>query len=389
MKHLPKAFTEALHFLSEDPKKSKKYLSDKRPSQQEKKIIQAGLLLRDNKFQTVIDTLSTFKSVDLFVESQRLLMIGIAYNNRADYKNGISKLEESYRIGIGVRPHQREFVTLYSLFISYVNTQNIEKLGEVLLSLKQIGSVGVTESIGLALCSFQFHLLSGELELAQEQCDDLSGLVKKMNEHQAIFYFLARMNLNLQAGNIESARECFTSLKIYRKYRTSSNFNFMKLLFEYLKNGKALYVKEQEFKDSPELIEQISIIKAITEDRADLATKSWLKLQKLNPKIYGNPFEFLGKENLFSTALKKSLQGFRLDKNLSEASGSNHEEKLINLLKNNNGPLSKEVIFEYIYKNKIIDKNDLLKLSRLVYKVKANYQVDIKTAKGCYVLIKK
>ena len=389
MIHASKAFTEVLNYLSENPKKCKKYLADKRPSQQEKKIIQAGLFLRDNQFKKVVEILTSFTCNDPYIESQRLLMIGIAHNNRADYINGISLLEESYRIGMGVRPHQRDFITLYSLFISYVNTQNLEKLKEVLSELNQIGSRGTIESIGLSLCNIQFHLLDGDLELALEKSDNLKDSVKKMNEHQAIFFFMARMNLFLQLGNIKDARECFVALKPLRKYRTSSNFNFMKLLFQYLEDGKALYVKEKDFKDSPELLQQIIIIKAITEDKVEIANQNWILLQKNNSKIYGKPFNFLGKENLFSTALKKALKGFKINKNLVEFNDFNHEEKLLNLLRNNSGPLSKELIFEFVFKSKIKDKNDFMKLSRLVYKVKASYQVEIKTAKGCYILIKK
>ena len=163
----------------------------------------------------------------------------------------------------------------------------------------------------------------------------------------------------------------------------------MKILLQYFDKEATLYVYERDFIDTPELFEQISVIKAISEDDISKAKLHWNILNIFNPSSYGENFQFKGPKGLFSITLQKALSKTSLNKNLVSIVGKTKEEKIIELLKRNQGPLSKETIYEFIYGAKPGLKSDYIKLSTLISTARKKFKVEIQTRKGCYLLITK
>ncbi len=387
MHHRYKAFTEALEFLSSNPEKTKNYLKDKRPTQLEKKIIEAGLMLRDNRFQEAIEMLSPLSSTDPYIESQRLLTLGIAHNNRTDFAKGVSLLEASYKLGRELRNHQREFMTLYSLFTAYANLQKLDRVESILSEMKKMSAQNGHETISIGLCELQCLMAKQELSKAKEYCLDLKKHALKMNEHQKIFYILSQFSISVQLDDLTEARACMVSLKAHRKYRTSANFNFMKLLLDYIEESGAIYLEEADFKDAHDLLLQIRIIKCLSEDEKARAEIAWKELHELQPNLYGPNLCYLGSKNLFSVALAKAMADTVHAKNFKSHQAATKEETLLNILKDCKGPISKEQLYEFLYGAKPENKDELVKLAKLVSRIRSRLGLQIQTRKGCYVLM--
>ena len=386
MNHRSKAFTEALQCLSSDPAKAKRYLQDKRPTLPEKRIIKAGLQLRDNDFEIIIESLTSFTAADAYIESQRLLILGITYNNKSEFKKATELLEESYRVGKGTRGHQREFVTLYNLFNAYSNRHDEKRMQIYFEKLNTLGSKSVYEAIALGLCQLEYHLIKNDLVKAKALSEDLNPSMPMMIEHQKIFFILKKCSIFLQLNELPAAYSCIAELKSHRKYQTSSNYKFIKSLTQYLEKDAPFYIYESDFAEAQELFHQMNVIKAISEGDHKTASLHWHELQETNPEVYRADFVFKGIRGLFMIALNKALSETTFNTNVVVASGGTKEEKFLEVLKQNKGPLSKVIIYEILYGKKPTLKSDFLKLAALASNVRKKFGVSIQTRKGCYYL---
>jgi hypothetical protein len=160
-----------------------------------------------------------------------------------------------------------------------------------------------------------------------------------------------------------------------------------KLLDNYTKNIP-IYAYERDFCKVPILFHQISVIQALEEKKMDIAKFHWEHLKTISPSDFQHDFIYSGTKCIFSLCLGKHLT---LAKNQSElvlAQGLNKLDALLALLEMAKAPLHAELIFEKIWGRSIESKEDLIKVSRLVYTAKQKKKVDIRYHKGTFELLK-
>ena len=114
-----KTFFTALREFHDHPQKVRKYFKDNRITQAEKKILECWYLLRDGNSEEVIALLEKMPSQsDELVDSQRNLMLGLAYNNSSRFQEAAQKVEAAAEV---LKKHDLP----YYLNIAYSNLFNI------------------------------------------------------------------------------------------------------------------------------------------------------------------------------------------------------------------------------------------------------------------------
>jgi hypothetical protein len=91
-----KAFYKIILDINLSPERTKKSLADKRLTNNEKKIIEAYILIRSNKNAEAVKLLDALPPSDLpFVEAQRALLTGLALNNLSHFKEAEESILKS------------------------------------------------------------------------------------------------------------------------------------------------------------------------------------------------------------------------------------------------------------------------------------------------------
>jgi len=101
------------------------------------------------------------------------------------------------------------------------------------------------------------------------------------------------------------------------------------------------------------------------------ALRWWKVLQDQNPETYRSDFDYCGEQCLFSLALHRHLQlreGAQALKN--DALPKRKDLVLIEILSGSRSPLSKEVVFNFLWGAAPEDKTALNRLERIVSRVR-------------------
>ena len=164
-----KAFYRILFELGHSPHKAKKLMADKRLSHVEKKIIDGHLLVRNNKNQETIELLSKIAPSPMpFVESQRLLLLGVALNNLSRFKDAEINLRAAGDILKTLNAHSYLFTAYFNLFLTHYNLGNTESMREYLLLLEQTKARNKIQGVRLYRCQFLYHCDTNDFKKAEE-----------------------------------------------------------------------------------------------------------------------------------------------------------------------------------------------------------------------------
>ncbi len=382
-----KAFKDALRHVSKDVKKAKKYFSDKRLTSSEKTILQSFLLLRDSENHTVIEILSSLKTTDPYVESQRLFCLANAHNNLSEFKAAIKFYRRAHELISGLDALPDELFILFCFHVCAINSSN-QKLSLEIIS--QLGELCKSEQdqLRLELAQFSRAIMVKDHLRVLELYQNIKGHEKRLNEHQLVSYQLDYFDFLIQEEKLTQALLLLEQMGKLKKFKLSSMMKVLKSILKYLIENRPFYLYPQEFRDYPVLYYQAQCLLHLEKGEVDQAIKAWSSLSIESPELYGEPFHCLGHKTLFSLAIKKLL--LKKPKKLPVIEKiKNFEDKFFDFLKDQGRAVPKEEIYRYLYGEDLNDKDDLKKLVKVVQRVRKKFQIDIKTTKGSYLLIDK
>ncbi|MFZ4713065.1 MAG: hypothetical protein ACOYL6_05120 [Bacteriovoracaceae bacterium] len=382
-----KAFFEAMNLVNDSWPKAKNFLNDKRLNQTEKQIILAFNNLRENSFEEIIGSLSKIKADDPFVETYRKMVLGLAFNNRGEPSLALPYFISAWEDIKDTSYIHAQFYSLYNLFIAYRNLKSSDLMGETLELMAEINlEKRATLQIMRLRCRFFYLSFTKDLNKAEDILVQIEQVKDQLNESQALSHHIDKFDFFVKMENYPACYKTLSEFKQFRVYVPSANFKFMKILLDNIVDHRPVYSYDKDFKNSPLLYYQLNVVKCLEEGRIEDAKVFWQELSNMSPTIYQNDLIYKGDKCLFSIAFEKQLKTiFTPDKNLLPKDKSK-EQTLLRIMQEASGPLRKEQIYFLVWNEKLIDKNDLMKLSQLVTRVKKKFNVTIKTRKGCYYL---
>ena len=387
----PKVFIRLLTTFHRNPKTTEKELNDKRLTLDEKNILKGWFLLRKNKISEAIEHIQTItNSTSELVIAQKNLLLGICYNNLGQLKKAEFYLAQVMPAIEDLSINCLKFIGYYNLFICYFNQDNLTLSQKTLEKMKELRTDHYRHELLLLQCQFMYHLLTHEEKEAEILLSKLDQQMDKMSESMKLGHYYDKFNFNLSRSNLPECLKCIQEMKKCRSFNFSENFIYMKNLLELLVHDKALYVYPQQFRLNHHYYFQLKVIQAIQGVDLTTANLFWKKLMHFDPENYFEHFKVKDESSLLSLALKKYEHHFRPDnKEIKIALPEGRKEKILaDLLQNCSHPVPKDIIHQLIWGRNIEDKNDMVKLKKLVSRVRQLYHLDIKFKNNCYFVIK-
>lgn len=375
-----KTFIEALNCFSTDPRRARRFLDDKRLAQNEKVILKCFFLLRENQHQEILTELSSITEIaDPVVVAQKNLLLGITYNNLDQHHKAIACINESISQLKKYKLSYFEMIGDLNLFIIYQNLKDEKAMRGVLAHLKKLKITDPLSQIRILRCHFKYYVFMNKIEAAESTLDEISSLKKFMSDSDAIGLLVDQFEFSITKNDFTEARGILTKMKNHRAFASTEHYNFLKKLLDHQMDDKPLYVTNQDFVNSPILFHQIKVVQFLAEADTGEAQIAWKMLRNMNSNLYQDNFNYTGPICLFSICMEKHLDKINTPEIISDP---------ISFLQNHEGPVRKEVLFKAFWGREPESKEDFAKLSKHLYDLKEKYGLNLKTQKGCYLLIK-
>lgn len=383
-----KTFDIYIKELVYNPRRSPKWFSDKRLTQLEKKILEGHLLIRSNKNEEVIQSLLNIpQSEILFIHSHWNLILGICHNNIGNYSRGEIYLKEAIRGFEDSSSSYHLFTALFNLFTLLGNVGRVDEMEGILGRMEEISPSEDLAQVRLLRCQFTYAMDANKTDKAYQILSTIETKKKMFSESDLYQHLVCEFIFYIKEENFPKAHSILEELKRFKKYSLSENFIFMSRLLAHLTEDKTIYVYEREFSSLKFLYYQMKVIESLQGKDHETAEEYWSLLQKETPHLYGKNFNYHGEKSLFSLCLEKHLNKEEAKpKIIHRGSGRNACEKLFSILKASAEPLRKGYLYEIVWGEAPETKEDYEKLSKLISKVRRNYNVTIVSRKGTYFI---
>lgn len=392
--HGYKTLLEALETIQSEGVKAKKFLADKRLTNQEKRLLDFYLRVRANDFSLINDLLqdSSFDNAD-FLRGLKYYFLGVAFV----YKSDSTKAEEFLKMSLPFlnECHNEKFArhlvfkAHVNIFYAYVNQKRITEMQEKLREISLIKRERREDDITFKQMELCCHLLTEDYLKAEEAIEELSPLMSVMTDIERMTFLIDKFDFFIKMDLYGKAREVFKEMRNYRTFRLSANYQYMDKLLKFFMDGERIYAYDRDFADHEDLYLMINVIKSLDEADDFQALHYWRKLSQNSPKTFKGEFDYQGDKCLFSVCLMKCLERASGKMTLVlKASYTDHEKRLIELIQNAPGhQLRKETLYESFYGKKIAGKDDLAALAALIYRINKKGEILIKSKSGSYFLI--
>ncbi len=384
-----KTFYKIIIDFNINPAKSKFYVDDKRLTFNEKKILDAYFLIRNNENVEAMKLMKGLAPSSLpFVEAQRLLLIGLSLNNQSLYHEAEESILKALSLFKELGTHFSVFMCYFNLSFIYFNLMNREKMKLVVEALKSIEFETEFQRIRYLRVKFAYLTLTEQITEANIVLSEIELSKGKMPESDRIAQLIIEFMFFSAQQDFIKCRKILIEMKSYRKFHLTENYIFMKKLLDHLTFNVPIYFYDDKFFDVPILNYQLKVIQSLEEMDIENAKEHWRKLSAIMPEIFGESFAFKGRKCLFSLCLDKHLSNVNKEHSCKKSEELNLIISLHDLLKSSDRPLSKSYIYEFLWNDVPVEKSDFNKLERLISRLRSEKQVRVVYRKGTYFLDK-
>lgn len=382
-----KTFHSLLKLVSENPDKLKTKLNDRRLTINEKKILQSYLLQRDGHYQEAFELIDKLEIEEEEIKAQWLFLMAYLYGSITDY----TKCEELYYRAIELFKLKNQtyyiMLSLVNLFNIYNSQHDLNKMKETINLLSSMDLQSTERKERALRCFYIYYKQTKQNDKALSLRKILQEYSELLPVPDKMMLFVDQINEMIELKKFNEARIFLETIKKSKKHYLKEMFKYMRILIDFIELKKPIYSYENDFKRTPYLKNQISIIKYLEEDKWYEAILYWNKLKIQYPHLYGENFKYLGPCDLFFQALQNFKQHDSLDIEMNDFQGLGKKERLKKILTDAKKPLNYEILFETIWDRKLMTKDDQQSLAKLVYRLKKEDHLEIVYKKSCYYLV--
>ena len=382
-----KTFYKTFLEINLDPRKVKQALVDKRLTRIEKDILESYILIRNNQNSEALIRLEALAVSEFpFVEALKNLLIGISLNNNSYFAEAEQAIWKSIPALKSLESHYFLFVGYFNLCIIYNNSRELVRMGEMIEAMELIPFESELQHTRMLRCKFNYYSEMNNIEQAMSVLNAIEPRKSTMPEGDIISQLVFEFMFFVKQKDFGKCSSLLVEMKKFRKFNLTENFNFMKKMLHHLTDGGPIYAYQADFQNTPVLYHQIKVIQAMEEKNENLAREHWNSLVEKNANIYKNNFEYNGVTCLFSLCLEKHQNVFSHPVELKIQEGQTKLDTLIELLSAAKSPLSGPYIYEIIWGEHPVEKQDMNKLLRLIYRAKTERRISIRFRKGTYFI---
>lgn len=380
------SFKEILSFLYVNPDKFKYHKDAHHLSLEERKLLKAYAAYKKGNCEEVFELIRGKRFQTQFSEGVRCYLLALTYNHFGYLKFAKEFFNKAQDLFQQSGDKHFLFYVLCEKFLLYSNLKQFAQMEDSVKGLKNFkashGYDQLLKNYALALHYFNMRKEKLALELIDRS---LSMDLKEVRLFKNAF-LMTLFRIQLRANQYQ---ECYKTLEKYKKangFTVDVNYKYIKLLLDFIVQESPLYVYARDFKHNPEIYQQLQCIDYLARNQLEEAKKIWSQLQNHNSKIYQDEFSFPNDDSLFSKALTKVLSLAATPKgfNLRELElQTKTMDKLEYILKFNNTSITKALLIEYLWQEKV-DEKSLKKLSRLMMRYKKLKGLSIKSYQETY-----
>ncbi len=385
-----KTFLRAFSLLTTDAKSAKKYFSDRRISNSERKIIEGYLYLRKSEFSLVEETLSPLVISDPIVNGIKELVRGIAKNNAGKSLDAILHLEVADELLKSCDSQIITFVATYNLFVAHHNLSYSEGMTKAYQeSLKYEFPNESPFKIRQLRMEFNYWAFQRNDVKAMQVLKRLEPKEELLDEFQQLAWTIDKIRFYARQEKYLLCAKELEKLKSIRSFYLTEDYKFIKATLGFLTKNTPLYLYDRDFNQIPSLHLQVKTLLALESQDMKLASIIWAELQKIAPHSYLDEFEYTGEPCLFSLCVNKFLRSFKTNAvkhNKEYTSFQTKEERLFELLTFHPNGISKRELYLKIWGTEVGSKDELKRLSKLLERVKLKYGIKVLSRKGAYIL---
>ena len=377
-------FWQTYQLLYTNLKKFKYRLKNHPFEQTPKKLLNSFLLYKNGKSKDVLKTLESFNESNLFYKGVQYCLIGLAKNHIGKYSFSQEAFSTSIECFEEIDESNFILTSLVGLGFVYGNKKQTQEMGEVIKKLNHYSPDSEHMSLSKKHCNSLYFSLTGEYEKAQKIALDV---LDDESEAASIYkpsFFVILFCLYFEESQFELCAQTLERYKSCKGFTIKPNYKYMKILLNHLMNNEKLYIYERDFTSCIELYHQLMVIKNKFEGNLDSAKEFWDILQKHNPELYADNFQYLGGASLFQANLQKYLYKeapifdiISIDKLDSPL------EKLHFIFENSNAPVDKYLLLELIW-DEYPSESALSKLRKLITSYRRKYDTEVSSIQNSY-----
>lgn len=383
------SFEELLSLLYNNPKKYKYHQDSPHFTQTQKNLLKAYAAFKAEERDEVFRLLRYKKFDPLFEEGIRCYILALTFNSFGHYKFAKEHFDLAENIFKQIKHKQYQFYCLCELFFLHSNLKTFDEIDHKVKDLEKANAHSehdqLLKSYALALHYFNTKKENKALRIIDQSLSNQSQKGKMFRNP----FLMTLLRIQLRKRQFE---ECYKTLRKYKEakgYKITVNYKYIKLLLDFIVKEKPLYVYARDFKENPELFQQLQCIDYLARKQLQDAAMIWSKLQKHNPKLYKSNYQFPSDDSLFSLALKKVHNQAQVPHGFSKdaLNGINKTlDKLDYILTYYKSSITKAELIEYLWQEEV-DEKSLKKLSRLMMKYKNAKGIEIKSYQETYKIV--
>ncbi|MCT4642326.1 MAG: hypothetical protein N4A33_08520 [Bacteriovoracaceae bacterium] len=369
MKAKEKAFLEYLSYLSQKSDKAKQYKKDKRLTLLEKKVLDGWILIRKSDYAGLNELLKSMTTKGTrVVEAQKNLLKGVYHNNFGELKKAQEYLLDSAVILEEYDLGEFLFIANYNLYISYVNSHQIEKMKNLISKIVEFDSVDKMSIYYKYQCEFELNIALENYNICEQIRKKVYLRFKKLPASFKSSFLISDFIYNCSLESFLECRVILSKMNEMRSFKNTSNYLFMKTIIDFILDEKPIYAYEYKFKNSKFLYFQLKFLEALVYDDDLAKSKFWNKLVEIDERVFSKNFTYNGSKDLFSYIYEKYSKDNKSKKLNADTSliFKTNLEALEFLFEKYNKSFSKEEIFEFVWKRKIQTQGDLTKIKNLI-----------------------
>lgn len=389
-----KAFHQAIDKIRQDYNKYKDLLKDKRMSHAERLIIQTYVELRNNNYEKIFSYMKSCSPGEEYINAHKFLVMGIACNNITRFKEASENFELAERLfNVELDSHFLFFLYLNWYYLA-INTRDKEKASTVIKEVNNITKALTPRFEALKiLINFDFCAKNGDIDLATKMNNELKKVEANLYHADMTALTVIRFNFYVASKDYKKAQKEIFKLKSIRKNQLTENFKYMSSLLNFLLHNKPLYLREIETSRSPYLYTQLKVLKSLESHDFRSAEDSWQTLSSQHPDLYQDEFQYQGGNDLFSQCLSKLLLSAKRHRNQSldeiipalQKPDMAIDETLDHLFNNQDLKISKEELFEILYKRSPQSVHDDIKLAKAISRHRKKTGKEIVSSRGYFL----
>lgn len=383
-------FLETMMFQKTDLRKFKYRLKTHPFEIKQRRLLKCYASYKKNKLDSTIEELKSFICSDLFFESVRLYLIGLAYNQYGVFVQSQDYLERSIEMLESINENDFIFFPYSVLVINLGNQRKLKLMKVNLDGLKRVPVLDLNKTLLRYQCEVCYCVVTEQIEAGIDLIKYVLGKYQNEIGEFKTFFLTLQFMLTFKKDDYDECYNILNKYKDIKSFKVRANYKYMKTLLDNIAYDSPLYIYKQDYQDNLDLLQQLEVIKHLSLGEIEQAKKYWDQLSLLAPDIYSEDFEYRGDYCLFSVAVNK-YRGHNIDFGFDQdkiASLSGPMEKLIYILQGANRPISKEELVDLIWSEEFSELAGK-RLSKLVSRMKKTTDYQVKLSKGVYSISSK